>query len=123
MADRPNDRPAPRSAVGSVNGWLVAILLIAVAALYLQFTGAFPTALFNPHAQPRAIPPRGDPAEDEKTTIELFQQASPAVAHVTSSAIGRDRLTLKPLEIPRGTGSGFLWDEKGYIVTNYHVVQ
>src|SRR5262249_46865359 len=66
--------------------------------------------------------PAGDLAQDEKATIELFKQASKSVVHVTTAELGRD-LYLNVLEIPRGTGSGFLWDEKGHVVTNYHVVE
>jgi len=123
MAHRDDAGLPSRSASGSVNSWLVAILLIVVAAMYFQYTGWLPTPLLNPHAQPRPITARGDLAEDEKATIELFRQASPAVAHITSTAVRRDRFTLNPFEIPLGTGSGFLWDEDGHIVTNYHVVK
>ncbi|HUO86894.1 MAG TPA: trypsin-like peptidase domain-containing protein [Thermoanaerobaculia bacterium] len=78
---------------------------------------------------PTATPPpatvvaRGDLAADERATIELFRNASPSVGFVTSVSLGRDRFTLNLLEIPRGTGSGFVWDGAGHVVTNFHVVQ
>lgn len=61
--------------------------------------------------------------DDEANTTEVFQRASPAVVFVTSSELRRQRFTRNVMEIPRGAGSGFVWDaEAGLIVTNYHVV-
>ena len=61
--------------------------------------------------------------DDESNTTEVFQRASPAVVFVTSSELRRQRFTRNVMEIPRGAGSGFVWDaNSGLIVTNYHVV-
>jgi protease Do-like 1, chloroplastic len=60
---------------------------------------------------------------DERATIALFEQASPAVVYITTLAMRRDFFTLNVAEIPQGTGSGFVWDEQGHIVTNFHVIQ
>lgn len=61
--------------------------------------------------------------DDEANTTEVFQRASPAVVFVTSSALRRQRFTRNITEIPRGAGSGFVWDaQSGLVVTNYHVV-
>ncbi|EED35836.1 periplasmic serine protease [Luminiphilus syltensis NOR5-1B] len=60
--------------------------------------------------------------DDEANTTEVFSAASPAVVFVTSSELRRNLFSLNILEIPRGAGSGFIWDENGLIVTNYHVV-
>ena len=61
--------------------------------------------------------------DDEAITTEVFQRASPAVVFVTSSELRRQRFTRNVMEIPRGAGSGFVWDaEAGLVVTNYHVV-
>jgi len=61
--------------------------------------------------------------DDEANTTEVFQRASPAVVFVTSSELRRQRFTRNVMEIPRGAGSGFVWDaNSGLIVTNYHVV-
>ncbi len=61
--------------------------------------------------------------EDEKNTIEIFQRTSPSVVFITSLVLRRDFFTLDVFEIPKGTGSGFIWDKAGHIVTNYHVVE
>lgn len=77
----------------------------------------------DPNAVPRAIMARGDLAEDEKSTIALFRQASPSVVHITTLSVRQDAFSLDLLQIPQGTGTGFFWDQEGHIVTNYHVIQ
>jgi S1-C subfamily serine protease len=52
----------------------------------------------------------------------VFKRASPSVVHITTSAVYQRFFSLDVLEIPKGTGSGFVWDDAGYIVTNYHVI-
>ena len=76
----------------------------------------------DPKAQPRAVTPRGNLAEDEQATIKIFKEASPSVVYITTLNV-RDRFTLDLHQIPRGTGSGFVWDNDGHIVTNFHVIQ
>jgi S1-C subfamily serine protease len=77
----------------------------------------------EPAAQPRPISARGDLAGDERATIELFHETSPAVVYITTLAQSFDIWTLSVSEIPQGTGSGFIWDDVGHVVTNYHVLQ
>ncbi|MEM8526806.1 MAG: trypsin-like peptidase domain-containing protein [Bacteroidota bacterium] len=60
---------------------------------------------------------------DEEATINLFENAAPSVVFITTTALQRNRFTRDVTEIPRGTGSGFVWDLDGHIITNYHVVQ
>ncbi len=61
--------------------------------------------------------------DDEANTTQVFQSASPAVVFVTSSELRRQRFSVNIMEIPRGAGSGFIWDsESGLVVTNFHVV-
>lgn len=71
----------------------------------------------------RVVAARGDLAGDEKTAIEIFQSASPAVVYITSVEVRRDMFTLNIFEIPAGTGSGFVWDKEGRVVTNFHVIE
>jgi len=47
---------------------------------------------------------------------------SSSVAYVQTSAIQKRGLAFRSLEVPAGSGSGFLWDEDGHVVTNYHVI-
>lgn len=62
--------------------------------------------------------------EDEQNNIEIFRKASPSVVFVTSTALYRTNpFSMNVQEIPQGSGTGFVWDESGLIVTNFHVVQ
>ncbi|MDA1369271.1 MAG: trypsin-like peptidase domain-containing protein [Proteobacteria bacterium] len=60
---------------------------------------------------------------DEANNIEVFKQTSPSVVHITNSRLVRTFNSLNPQEVPQGSGTGFVWSEDGYIVTNFHVVQ
>lgn len=61
--------------------------------------------------------------DDERNTIEVFEFASPSVVYVNRLQVVRDARSFDLLSIPRGAGTGFVWSDKGYIVTNYHVVE
>jgi S1-C subfamily serine protease len=76
-----------------------------------------------PDAEPRAVTPRGELAADERATIDLFRHASPSVVYITTLAQRRDIFSLNLFEIPQGSGSGFIWDQDGHIITNFHVIQ
>jgi S1-C subfamily serine protease len=60
---------------------------------------------------------------EERRTIEIFRRARPSVVFITSVALRRDLFTLDVQQIPSGTGSGFIWDREGHVVTNFHVIQ
>ena len=78
--------------------------------------------LTNPDYEARAVAPRGDLSESERLTIDVFREASPSVVFIISTDVARDWLTLNTFQIPRGAGSGFIYDSEGHIVTNHHVV-
>lgn len=59
---------------------------------------------------------------EERTTVEVFRRTSPSVVNVTNLVHQRNRFSMDVTQIPQGTGSGFLWDDRGHVVTNYHVV-
>jgi len=71
----------------------------------------------------RPIMERQGLGQNELATIELFEQASPAVVHIRTTEVLRDRFSFAVREEFTGTGSGFFWDPRGYIVTNYHVIR
>lgn len=108
-----------RSSSGKVSPF--AILVLLFLGLWLLFQ-PLENRLFDPDATPRSITARGDLAEDEKNTIELFKNISPSVVYITTIAVRRNMFSLNAVEIPQGTGSGFVWDSKGRVVTNYHVI-
>lgn len=99
------------------------ILLLILVGFWWLFLKPSQKPVLDPDAVPRAITARGDLAADEKNTIELFQSNSPAVVYITSIELRRNLFSLNIYEIPKGTGSGFLWDTKGHIVTNFHVIE
>ena len=74
-------------------------------------------------AAPRTVTARGDLADDEKVTIELFEKAKDSVVFITTRALVRDFWTRNVFSVPRGTGSGFIWDDAGHVITNYHVIE
>ncbi len=59
----------------------------------------------------------------EVATIDLFESAAPQVVYINTSKRQRDYWSRNVYEIPSGSGSGFIWDKEGHIITNYHVVQ
>ncbi len=71
-----------------------------------------------PHAP---IPPGLN--EHEKATIQLFENSAPSVAYITTSKFRQDFWSRNVMEIPQGSGSGFVWDNEGHIITNFHVIQ
>jgi S1-C subfamily serine protease len=103
--------------------WPLLLFVLLAAVLIWRFWPREWSSGLDPNAEPRTVTPRGDLAEDEKTTIALFKAASPSVVHITTLTNRQDRLTFDLFQIPKGTGSGFVWDGKGHIVTNFHVIQ
>ena len=75
------------------------------------------------HAQSRAVAPRGALGEDEKSNISIFRGSSPSVVNIATVVNARNLFSLDVFQVPRGTGSGFIWDERGHVVTNFHVIQ
>ena len=65
----------------------------------------------------------GDLGPEEIRQNEVFRRAAPSVVNVNSLALRRNFFSLDVFEIPRGSGSGFIWDRKGHVVTNFHVLE
>jgi S1-C subfamily serine protease len=74
-------------------------------------------------AAPREITPRGELAADERATIDLFERSRNSVVFITTKQAVMDFWSRNVTSVPRGTGSGFIWDDAGHIVTNFHVIQ
>lgn len=59
---------------------------------------------------------------DERNTVTVFQNASPKVVYVHRLA-NVIRHAHAKMQVPDGAGSGIIWDDKGHIITNYHVIK
>jgi S1-C subfamily serine protease len=112
--------PARRSIWTSLT---IVIALAALGGVLLRDSWVGGASLNDPRASPRAVTSRGELSADEKSTIALFRQASPAVVNITAIGVQRDFFTLNLYQIPQGTGSGFVWDNSGNVITNFHVIQ
>ena len=98
------------------------LALIAGAALLCGSLLALAAAP-RPDAQPRPVTPRGALTAEERQHVDVFKAVSPSVVHITTLEVGRELFSTDVTQIPRGTGTGFMWDERGHIVTNFHVIQ
>jgi S1-C subfamily serine protease len=105
-------------------GYRIVSLLVLGAFVVLLGTLAAPALRQRASAQavPRPTAARGELPPGERATIELFEKTRGSVVFITTQAQVMDLWTRNILNIPRGTGSGFIWDEHGHIVTNNHVV-
>ncbi|HEX7182416.1 MAG TPA: trypsin-like peptidase domain-containing protein [Thermoanaerobaculia bacterium] len=110
--------------------WLPAMLLGSALTAGLMTAGACLQRETAPAGQAqeadepgeRLVVARGDLAADEKSTIALFENASPSVVFITSIAVQEDIFRMNVQEIPQGSGTGFVWDKAGHVVTNFHVI-
>jgi S1-C subfamily serine protease len=59
---------------------------------------------------------------DEQATIDLFAEVSPSVVFIKNASVRWNWFSMDIYEIPQGAGSGFVWDKKGHIITNLHVI-
>jgi S1-C subfamily serine protease len=98
-------------------------LLFAAAALLVMPACVESRTNSNEPAPPRPVTPRGPLAADELAHIDLFKRLSPSVVNITTLENQRDMFSMNVMQVPRGTGTGFVWDERGHIVTNFHVIQ
>ena len=98
--------------------------VIALAVILSGVIALTPTASTaqGGAAGPRPIAPRSPLSPAEQATIDLFRRVSPSVVFVTSLSRYRDRWSMNVTEVPQGAGTGFVWDEAGHIVTNFHVI-
>jgi S1-C subfamily serine protease len=98
--------------------WVVIFFFLCIIGLFIVTE----THDFKPVTL-KQTSPKQELYFDEKQTIKLFQEASPSVVFITTKVNVRDFWSRNIYTVPKGTGSGFVWDNKGYIVTNYHVIK
>lgn len=98
--------------------FLSALVLLGILSVFLaRFVDL--TATQN---GPREITPRGPLLQEEQNNIQIFEQAAPSVVFITAKQQRRSFFSMNVMEIEAGSGSGFVWDAFGHIVTNAHVL-
>lgn len=100
----------------------VVVLGFVVALLAWQALPLLQVAILGTGGEPRAVAVRGELWADEQVTIALFEETKDSVVSITTAERVVDRFTRNVYDIPRGNGSGIVWDDFGHIVTNAHVV-
>ena len=116
--------PRPqRPAAGGV--WFLALLLILFGAIagWLISRAIWNHEARTVGAEPRPVSPRGSLSDEEQSTIKIFQNTNPSVVFINTVQQQVNFFTGDVTEVPEGTGSGFIWDNGGHIVTNFHVVR
>jgi S1-C subfamily serine protease len=101
--------------------WLtLASALLIVLWHYLPQISIFSN---GQNAAPRLVTPRGDLAADEKSTIDIFEKSKSSVIFITTQEQVMDIWSRNVFSVPKGSGSGFVWDDAGHVITNFHVIQ
>jgi S1-C subfamily serine protease len=101
---------------------LAVALTIAGFAAGAWWSALTPTGSAATRSGQRALAP-GQLNDDERATIDLFHRAAPSVVYITSLAMRRSAFRFNLMQIPRGSGSGIIWDDAGHVITNFHVIQ
>lgn len=112
---------SPAKLTSKLRPWIFVLITFNVLLLALAGSLLFTRAV--PPAEPRTVTPRGELAADERATIELFHNARESVVFITTQQRVADFWTRNVYSVPRGSGSGLVWDEAGHIITNYHVIE
>lgn len=99
------------------------ILLLLLAGLLIWRFWPWSGSLHDPSAKPRDIAPRDGLLPQELANIDVYEKARRSVVSITTLGFRRDPNSADLEEVAQGAGSGFIWDEKGYVVTNFHVIQ
>jgi len=94
----------------------------AVGRLAFLATALSAAILIPAPANARPVTPRGALGAEERVVIDIFEKSKRSVVYISTSELVRDLWTRNVRSIPRGTGSGFVWDGQGRVITNYHVI-
>jgi S1-C subfamily serine protease len=100
---------------------LALFLIVAIAAAWLLLPDVL-SRIARAEAAPRQVTARGELTAEEKTNIDIFETWKASVVYISTSERVVDFWTRNVMSVPRGTGSGFAWDDKGHVVTNLHVI-
>ena len=117
-----NSEPTKESTVSrwAGDGWsrVITVWMLLIATLWLA--GPIVKDLLMTANTPRTVSARGELANFERVSIDLFATVAPSVAYIYTQTASRN--LLGPNATQAGTGSGFVWDGAGHVVTNNHVI-
>jgi 2-alkenal reductase len=102
--------PGPN--LNSREGYWRGVAAVAIALCALLVGERWLRSYWLSATAPREVAPRADLAADERRTVDLFQRTSPSVVSIYARRTGGGV----------GTGTGFVCDQAGHVVTNSHVV-
>ncbi|HEY0875595.1 MAG TPA: trypsin-like peptidase domain-containing protein [Vicinamibacterales bacterium] len=97
-------------------------LAVALVGIAIWLVPGLEFSRASAQAKPRDVSPRSELSGAELATIELFEKSRGSVVFITTEARVVNLWTRNEFSVPRGSGSGFVWDDRGHIVTNNHVV-
>src|SRR5687767_13568552 len=113
---------APPPRVSSLRN-VFRLIVIALAVYGAWYLSQDTYRRIEVEAEPRPVTARRELMADEQAVIGLFEAAKGSVVFISTQERVIDYWTRNVMTVPRGTGSGFVWDEQGHVVTNLHVVQ
>ncbi len=109
---------------GGGGGWMVAAVAFAVAVASVGAWYLWPKTpkAIDSAATPRELSPRSPLDAEEREAVDLFKEAKESVVNVDTVVLRRN-FDRSVTAVQAGTGSGFVWDDQGRVVTNYHVIR
>jgi len=109
---------------GAIRMWLLLAIALVFLSWWFGFWDRTPRERESEAVpvEQRAVVARGSLAEDEQNNIAVFKAASVSTVNITTLETQRGFFSLNVTQVPKGTGTGFIWDDRGHIVTNFHVI-
>ena len=120
MPHGPSPGPTERPRIAATAGLLVLAGLAFLVASRWQGN----VLQAESQGEPRSVTPSSGLLPEERATVNLFRETQPSVVYITTLREQRVSYFGRRFDRVRdGTGSGFLWDDKGHVVTNFHVIR